>query len=140
MTRDLSFNTGEQKTIYLKVQARAAMQFSINLRTEKNFVSYVGESYVLLGIYYGFIILAILYHIFLYVSLRDTNNIRFVLACLGGNTSFSHIMAFIIYFLIILTLHKDSSLFLSRRDKFCRYFFHYVFYKPRKILKSFSTS
>ena len=84
MTRDLSFNTGEQKTIYLKVQARAAMQFSINLRTEKNFVSYVGESYVLLGIYYGFIILAILYHIFLYVSLRDTNNIRFVLACLGG--------------------------------------------------------
>ncbi len=82
---NLPFNGHETIICYMRFQTEDAMIFPVTVMTE-NFVSEMMQKELLVfGLYYGMIIVMILYNIFLFFSLRDWSYLFYVmfLCCYG---------------------------------------------------------
>jgi two-component system, sensor histidine kinase LadS len=75
---DLSVPPGETRT-YL-VMASSSLSFGpiIKIRSSVRFSSYANKEYILLGFYYGLLILITTYNFFLYVSTRDNSHLYYI--------------------------------------------------------------
>ncbi|UJP66933.1 signal transduction protein [Mongoliitalea daihaiensis] len=67
----LDLRPGEQKTFYLRVQRTYNLEFSFHLRTNDRFLSHSLNEYFLLGIYYGVLILILIFNLYLFFKLKD---------------------------------------------------------------------
>lgn len=81
----LPIGPGEEKTFYLRAASESLMYFSLKIWRQELFASKDRKEYLLLGIFYGVILVMVLYNLFLYVSLRDRAYLHYTLyaACYG---------------------------------------------------------
>lgn len=70
---------GEMTIIYVRVQHSRGTHFSLLAGTETAFYNEAGQRNLLQGIYYGFMLLMILYNLFIYFSLKDSSYLYYVL-------------------------------------------------------------
>jgi signal transduction histidine kinase len=75
----LSVPKDSTSTLYLRVQHNRGTEFFFSAGTMMAFYHDLGESNLLHGVYYGFMLLMILYNLFIYFSLRDSSYLYYVL-------------------------------------------------------------
>jgi signal transduction histidine kinase len=80
-----SFNLDpeEQATIYVRVQTISAVQVPITIYSESAFRDKVNYTQMINGLYYGAMIMMILYQIFLFISLLDRITFYYVLTLIA---------------------------------------------------------
>ena len=74
----LQVHPGATATVYVRVQHFRGTQFHFGAGTETAFYNEAGRRNVLQGMYYGFMLLMILYNLFIYFSLKDTSYLYYV--------------------------------------------------------------
>lgn len=74
---------GDTMTYYLQFDTDGSMQLPITLSSEAEFYEESQMEYILLGIYYGFGLIMIFYNLFLFLSLRYTSYLWYVLFILS---------------------------------------------------------
>lgn len=79
----LTVPQGEVKTYFLKVKSDGSMQLPVTLRAEEEFYQKSLLEYILLGLYFGFGLIMIIYNLFLYGSLRVSSYLWYVLFILS---------------------------------------------------------
>ncbi len=62
----------------MRLESRMVCSFMILLKTTAKFTSYALREYYMLGIYYGILLIMMLYNLFLYVHLREENYLFYV--------------------------------------------------------------
>jgi len=75
----------EEKTYYIKVNRNYNQEFNFQLRTDQKFLTHSLNEYLLLGVYYGVLILILIFNLYLFFQLRDTLHLYFlclILACI----------------------------------------------------------
>lgn len=75
----LNLHQGESRTYYLRFRSQEALQFNIKAGSEDAFFSTMQKSNLIDGVYYGFILLIMLYNIFLFIAIRDSAYLFYVL-------------------------------------------------------------
>ncbi|HOQ10772.1 MAG TPA: 7TM diverse intracellular signaling domain-containing protein [Spirochaetota bacterium] len=65
-------------TFYLKIKTDDGMIFPLKLWKESKFSDYIQNENFLFGIYYGIILVMILYNLFIFVSTRDKNYLLYI--------------------------------------------------------------
>ncbi len=74
----LQVQPGQATTVYIRVRHFRGTQFHLQAGTETAFYNEAGRRNVEQGIYYGFMLLMILYNLFIYFLLRDTSYLYYV--------------------------------------------------------------
>jgi hypothetical protein len=69
----------ERKQIYLRFTGQGAMHVSLNLRTEHAFFEHMNQEHLAYGVYFGLLLLILLYNTFLFISIRDRSYFLYVL-------------------------------------------------------------
>ncbi len=69
---------GEELALLLKVKTSGSMQLPLYLYTEKTYSETKTSEYIGLGIYYGFIMVMILFNGFLYIAMREKSYISYI--------------------------------------------------------------
>ena len=77
-TFPIQITQGKVKTFYVKIYSQKAISLLIVVRTFDEFVKYALQEYLILGIYYGIILLVILLNLFLYFSSKDKAYIYYI--------------------------------------------------------------
>ena len=65
-------------TLFLNVKTEGSLQLPLNLWTPKSFVEKVNDEQVIVGLYYGALLVMVLYNIFLFLAVRDRCFIYYV--------------------------------------------------------------
>jgi methyl-accepting chemotaxis protein len=65
-------------TLFLNVKTEGSLQLPLNLWTPESFVEKVNDEQVIMGLYYGALLVMILYNIFLFLAVRDRCFIYYV--------------------------------------------------------------
>ncbi|MBD0377722.1 MAG: hypothetical protein ICV51_19100 [Flavisolibacter sp.] len=76
---ELAAPPGATETLLLRVQNYRGTQFPLVVGTKVAFYNKGNSQYFLRGIYYGFMLLMVLYNLFIYFTLRDSSYIYYVL-------------------------------------------------------------
>jgi signal transduction histidine kinase len=76
---ELDIPSSSQKTYYMKVKSDGSMQLPVRLWSDDQFFQKSLIEYILLGIYYGFGLIMVFYHLFLFFSLRLSSYLWYVL-------------------------------------------------------------
>lgn len=63
---------GESGTVYLKIKSKHSYGTSFKIRSYHNFTQYSLNEYLLLGFYYGILVIIILNNLFVYLSLKES--------------------------------------------------------------------
>ncbi|MES2881697.1 MAG: 7TM diverse intracellular signaling domain-containing protein, partial [Bacteroidota bacterium] len=74
----LAVDNGQSTTIYIRVQHYRGTQFPLTVGTLQAYYHESNNRNLLEGIYYGFMLLMILYNLFIYFSLRDVSYLYYV--------------------------------------------------------------
>lgn len=74
----LNLDSGEVKTIYLRLKSDEPLQFTIKTGTYKAFLENNQTMDVIQGMYYGFMLVIVLYNVFLFIGIRDTIYLYYV--------------------------------------------------------------
>lgn len=69
--QQIDFKTDQEIAIYLRVETQSAMQVPMSIRTKKSFIENEQNALFVQGLYFGSIIVMLLYNLFLYFSTRD---------------------------------------------------------------------
>ena len=82
----LTMNPGEQAELLFRVETSSSMQFPLSIWEERDF--FVGDQKQILGmgLYYGIMIIMVLYNLFVFFSVREANYLYYVLyvGCMAG--------------------------------------------------------
>jgi len=81
----LNIRPQEERTYYLKVNRNYNQEFSFHVRTNERFLSHSLNEYFLLGIYYGVLVLILIFNLYLFFKLKDKLYLYFlglILACI----------------------------------------------------------
>jgi len=70
---------GKSRTIYMRIRTADGMIFPAAFWKRKPFARYIQHEQFFFGIYYGIIIVMILYNLFIFISVRDRNYLYYVL-------------------------------------------------------------
>jgi PAS domain S-box-containing protein len=76
---NLSIQPLEKKTYYLRFETLGSMDISLHIRDSKSLLEKISSEQLILGTYYGIIIVMCVYNLFLYIFIRDKNYIYYVL-------------------------------------------------------------
>ena len=68
-----------ERTIYLRFQSESSMQFPLTLWTPLKFAEKVNKELYGLGIYYGIMLVMIIYNLFIFFSVRDLSYFYYVM-------------------------------------------------------------
>jgi len=74
----LTENPESQQTYYLRFKTSSSMNFPLNFWTQDTLLEKIAAEQIILGIYYGAILIMIIYSIFLFIGFRDTSYIYYV--------------------------------------------------------------
>jgi len=66
-------------TLFLNVKTEGSLQLPLNLWTPESFIEKINDEQVLFGIYYGALLVMVLYNIFLFLAVRDRCFIYYVI-------------------------------------------------------------
>lgn len=81
--RNFVFNLSEmpvsERTYYLRVKTSSSMNFPLKFLSQDTFIENNSRENILLGIFYGAVIIMIIYNIFLYIGFLDKSYINYVL-------------------------------------------------------------
>jgi len=69
----------QRVTLFLNVKTEGSLQLPLNLWTPEAFVEKVNDEQVIMGLYYGALLVMILYNIFLFLAVRDRCFIYYVI-------------------------------------------------------------
>jgi signal transduction histidine kinase len=69
----------KEKTFYLKVVCKDSQRTRMLIRSHSKFVSYALNEYFLLGLFYGMIVIIVIYNLFLYTRLKDISYLFYAL-------------------------------------------------------------
>jgi serine phosphatase RsbU (regulator of sigma subunit)/anti-sigma regulatory factor (Ser/Thr protein kinase) len=75
----LNENPGSSKTYYLRMQSSSSMNFPLNYWQEEAFIKKTDSEQLLLGVYFGSVIIMIVYNIFLFLGFREKSFIYLLL-------------------------------------------------------------
>ena len=75
----LVFSSGEIQQIYMRVQTEGIVQVPLVLRTLENYNDYEQHFLMAQGIYYGVVLIMVMYNLVLFASVRDSTYLLFVL-------------------------------------------------------------
>lgn len=75
----LNLEARQQRLIYLSVQSGNTMALPLKLYNQRAYIEYVNSSTIGLGLYYGIMLVMLLYNGFLYLSIRDRSYLYYVL-------------------------------------------------------------
>lgn len=75
---DLNIPKGETKTYYLNVKSNEALQLPLKVGTIINIYDQIKNRDLLSGIYFGIMLVMILYNLFIYFSVRDKSYLYYV--------------------------------------------------------------
>ncbi len=85
-----SLKSGEETTLFVRVESSGAVVLPISLWTESEFVRKNNEEYLILGLYYGVLLVMILYNLILFASFRDVIYLYYSILVAGyGVTQFN---------------------------------------------------
>ncbi|MBX9852763.1 MAG: hypothetical protein K2X86_13550, partial [Cytophagaceae bacterium] len=68
---DLDFTPGKRSVCYLRLKSDLVGSFIFKIRSNHEFSTYAFNEYYLLGLYYGILIIIILYNLILYFTLKE---------------------------------------------------------------------
>jgi two-component system, sensor histidine kinase LadS len=74
----IPFSKGKPSVIYLKIDPGSSRVFVAELNTYENFIAHSLEEYLLLGLFYGFIIMMGTYNFVLYISIGERHYLYYV--------------------------------------------------------------
>lgn len=83
-------NTTEQKTIFLRLNIRLPRQFPIFLATSQTFLEKQITHLFLNGLFYGFILVIVLYNLFLWFILKDRSYLYYIFYILFSGLLLMH--------------------------------------------------
>jgi two-component system, sensor histidine kinase LadS len=75
---------GNERTYYIKIVSDLYVNFNFVINSQHSFAQYSTNEYLLLGIYYGIILLLILYNIILFFTIRAKLYILYIFYLLSG--------------------------------------------------------
>lgn len=75
----LKFEGQQQLLIYIRAQSGNTMSLPLHLYTNEKYVEYVSNSVIGLGLYYGIMLVMLLYNGFLFLSIGDRSYLYYVL-------------------------------------------------------------
>ena len=78
-TLPVTFEPGASKQIYLQVQTEGIVQMPVVFRSLENYNEYEQHFLMAQGIYYGVVLIMVLYNLVLFASVRDATYLLFVL-------------------------------------------------------------
>lgn len=73
----LDLRPQEKKTYYIKIQRSYNQEFNFHVRSNDRFLNHSLNEYFLLGIYYGVLILILIFNLYLFVKIKDLIYIYF---------------------------------------------------------------
>ncbi|PKL18536.1 MAG: hypothetical protein CVV49_05505 [Spirochaetae bacterium HGW-Spirochaetae-5] len=87
---NVSLKSGEN-IFFIKIRSSSSLKFPITLQSPKVFTEKAIVEYIILGIYYGILLVMMLYNLFVYFSVRDINYLYYII----------YIMSFILFTLTL---------------------------------------
>lgn len=84
----LSWGAGEVKEIYLRVETSSAVKFPVRLVSKDAFYIQEQSDLIILGLYYGTMLMMAMYSFFVFFISRDKNYLFFVFYIVGLNAVF----------------------------------------------------
>ena len=75
----LQFGPGETKTFYLRVETSSSMNLPLVLLSPSHLTERISTEQIMLGLYYGILLVMMLYNFFIFLSVRDTTFLYYVL-------------------------------------------------------------
>jgi hypothetical protein len=87
----LPMNQNEEKTFYLKIQSINSLQCPVHIGTLKGFFRKNNQRDLYHGIYYGFILLILLFNVFLLFSTKDESYFYYILYVLFIGLFIAHV-------------------------------------------------
>ncbi len=79
----LKLEVGEKQTYYLKIKTQDTSAFPIIIRTPDDYITAKSKTLFFFGLYYGILLVMIVYNGFIYLSLKDISYAYYVLYCFG---------------------------------------------------------
>ncbi|MFA6283702.1 MAG: 7TM diverse intracellular signaling domain-containing protein [Desulfurivibrionaceae bacterium] len=70
---------GEQKTLYLRCETTSSLNLPLTLQSPACLAGEIGLEQTLLGIYYGILLVMMIYNFFIYLGLKDSTYLYYVL-------------------------------------------------------------
>lgn len=81
---DLNIPPGATQTFFLKVKTTSSIQVPLTVWAEEEFHTSNYETQFGHGVFYGIVLIMIFYNLFLYLSIRDTTTLYYILTLLSG--------------------------------------------------------
>ena len=75
----MNLNKGEEKTCYLRVQSGSSMNIPLQIWTPQSFTEHSDTEKIIMGLYYGSMIIMFIYHIFLFIGIRHRSYLFYVM-------------------------------------------------------------
>ena len=79
----LTLPSGDRTTIYIRIEPAQVMFLTLNLWQARVFMSYDQQRTLMMGGFFGILIVMMLYNLFLYISTRDSNYLFYVIYVLS---------------------------------------------------------
>jgi signal transduction histidine kinase len=76
---DLPFTPGEARTLLLRVQSEGSVQVPLSLWSADAYVEAQPERLYVFGLIYGVLLVMLVYNLFIYLSVRDTSYLYYIL-------------------------------------------------------------
>ncbi|MES2388843.1 MAG: 7TM diverse intracellular signaling domain-containing protein [Bacteroidota bacterium] len=76
---DIDLQSHKQATVYLRIRTKGPGYMVFKVRSVPRFVYYTLNEYILLGLYYGMLIIMVLYNLFIFLSVREKLYIYYIL-------------------------------------------------------------
>ncbi|HIJ78138.1 MAG: response regulator [Desulfobulbaceae bacterium] len=75
----IQLDAGQQKTFYLRCETSSTLNLPLSLHSPAGLVKKINLEQTLLGLYYGILLVMMIYNLFIYLGLRDTSYLYYVL-------------------------------------------------------------
>jgi len=78
----IDIRPGDQ-VLYLRIKTQSSMCFPLILQSPTSFSETVLNEYIVFGLYYGILLVMIIYNLFVFLSVRDVNYVYYIVYILG---------------------------------------------------------
>jgi signal transduction histidine kinase len=76
---NLPFKAGEARTVLMRVQSEGSVQVPLSLWSGSAFLEAQPERFYVFGVIYGVLLVMLVYNLFIYLSVRDTSYLYYIL-------------------------------------------------------------
>ncbi|TGK05413.1 PAS domain S-box protein [Leptospira langatensis] len=80
----LELRSGEKDTVYLKIETKSSVNFTVFAYKAEDFFPKISNEQILLGLYFGSLMVMALYNLFLFLSTRERTYLAFFLYVASG--------------------------------------------------------